>query len=72
MAQNKMLVLTIHPDVRSYIMQGEMGEGRPIWVSKILKYDGEIRPTKIIRERALYEWIARKKVLEEENIYFNR
>jgi len=32
-----------------------MGEGRPGWVAKILKYDVEIRPTKMIRGRALYE-----------------
>jgi len=34
-------------------MQGEMGEGRPRWVSKILKYNVEIKPTKLIRWRAL-------------------
>jgi len=48
-AQSRVLVLAIHLDVRSYIMQGEIGEVRLEWVSKILKYDMEIRPTKLIR-----------------------
>jgi len=52
-AQSKILVLTIHLDVKSYIMQGDMGEGRPRWISKILKYDVEIHPTKPIRGRTL-------------------
>jgi len=42
MAQSKILILTIHPNVRSYIMQGELGEGRSKWILKILKYDVEI------------------------------
>ena len=36
-SQNKILVLTIHPDVRGYIQQGEMDSSRVIWIIKILK-----------------------------------
>lgn len=39
-------------------MQGEMGEEKPRWISKILKYDVEIWSTKLIRGRALCEQLA--------------
>lgn len=52
-AQGKVLILTIHLDVRTFFIQGEMGEGRPRWISKILKYDVEIWPTKFFKGRAL-------------------
>lgn len=38
-SQNKLLVLTTHLDVRNYILQGDMGEGRVKWIILILKYD---------------------------------
>jgi len=69
-AQNKILILTIHPDVRSYIMQGEIGEGRPSWISKILKYDVEIQPTKLIKVRALCEQLAKPTTSDEGMICF--
>lgn len=68
-AQNKVLVLTIHLNVRSYIMQGEIGEGRPGWISKIRKYDVEIRPTKLIRGKALCNQLTKEKMLDKEIIY---
>lgn len=68
--QSKILILTIHPNVKSYVMQGELGEGRPSWIAKILKYDVEIWPTKLIKGRALCEQLAKPKPSGEEIICF--
>lgn len=46
-------MLTIHLDVRSYIMQGEMDSGRDGWITKIIQYNIEIHPTKVVKGRAL-------------------
>lgn len=54
-AQKNIFILTIHSGVRNFIIKGERGEGRPKWISKILKYDVEIQPPKLIKGRALYE-----------------
>lgn len=54
-SQNKIIVLTIHPDIQSYIMQGDMDFNIFKWVTKILQYNLEIYPNKIINGRALYK-----------------
>lgn len=38
-SHNKILVYTIHPDVRNYVIQGEIGEGKVGWITKIMEYD---------------------------------
>jgi len=57
-SQNKILVYTIHPDIMNYIIQGELSEGTVGWITRIMEYDVEIKPTNIIKERALYYNIA--------------
>lgn len=51
MSHNKILVYTIHPDVRNYVIQGELGEGKVGWITKIIEYDVEIKPIRLIRGR---------------------
>lgn len=58
-SQNKIIILTIHPNVKSYILLGEMDSSRTRWITKILKYDVEIYPTKVVRERALCKQLAK-------------
>lgn len=43
----KILVYTIHPDVRSYAIQGELGEGKVGWAIRFFVFDVEIKPTKL-------------------------
>jgi len=57
-SHNRILVFTIHLDVRNYVIQGDLGEGKAGWITKIMEYDIEIKPTKLIRGRDLYENIA--------------
>jgi len=57
-SKNKILVYTIHPDVRNYVIQIELGEGKVGWITRIIEYDIEIKLTKLIRGRALYENIT--------------
>jgi len=45
--------------VRNYIIQGEFGEERAGWITRIMEYDVEIKPTTLIRGRALCENIAK-------------
>lgn len=54
-SQNKIFIYTIHLDVRNYIIQGELGEGKVGWITKIMNYDIEIKPTKLIKGQDLYE-----------------
>jgi len=58
-SHNRIFVFTIHQDVRNYVIQGDLGEGKIGWITKIMEYDIEIKPTKLIRGRALYENIAK-------------
>jgi len=58
-SQNKILIYTIHLDVRNYVIQGELGEGKAGWITRIMEYDVEIIPTKLIKGRSLYEHIAK-------------
>ena len=48
-SQNKILIYTIHPNVRNCIIQGGLGEGKAGWITKIMEYDVEIKPTKLIK-----------------------
>lgn len=43
----------IHSDVRNYILQGELGDRRIKWITKINRYDVEVRPTKVIKGKVL-------------------
>lgn len=52
-SHNKILIYTIHPNIRNYIIQGKLGEGRVGWITKIMEFDVEIKPTKLIRGWAL-------------------
>ena len=54
-SHNKILVFTIHPNVRNYVIQGDLGEGNTGWITKIMEYDIEIKLTKLIRGKALCE-----------------
>jgi len=51
-------------------MQGELGEGRPGWISKILKYDMEIQPTKLIKGKALCEQLAKQTISKKGMVCF--
>jgi len=57
-SHNRILVFTIHPDVRNYVIQEDLGEGKASWITKIMEYDIEIKLTRLIRGRDLYENIA--------------
>ena len=56
---NRILVFTIHPDVRNYVIQGDLGERKVGWISKIMEYDIEINPIKLIKGRPTCENIAK-------------
>jgi len=58
-SHNKILVYTIHLNVRNYVIQGELGEGEASWITRIMEYDVETKPTKIIKVRSLCENIAK-------------
>lgn len=58
LSQNKIFIYTIHLDVRNYIMQGELGEGKIGWITKIMEYDVEINPTNLIKGWALCQNMA--------------
>lgn len=51
--QYKILIYIIHLDVRNYIMQVELGEGKAGWIIKIMEYDVEIKPIKLTKGWAL-------------------
>jgi len=48
-SHNRILVFTIHLDVRNYVIQRDLGEGKTSWITKIIEYDIEIKPTKMIK-----------------------
>ena len=62
-------MLTIHPDVISYILQGEMDSCRVEWITKILKYDVEIHSTKVVKGRALCKQLVKDKSFEHIMIF---
>ena len=43
----------VHPNVRTFILQGDIGDKQAMWITKIQEYDVEIHPTKLVRGRAL-------------------
>ena len=57
-SHNRILVFTIHLDVRNYVIQRDLGEGKAGWITKIMECDIEIKPTKLIKDRALCENIV--------------
>lgn len=57
-ARNKTTMYVAHPVVREYIMEGDITKKRAIWITKILEYDIDLRPTKIISGKGLCEYIA--------------
>lgn len=72
-SHNKILVYTIPLYVRNYVIQGELGEGKAGWITTIMEYDREIKPTKLIRGRSLCENIAEARhiiaiIEDEENL----
>ena len=38
-SHNKTLVYTIHINVRNYVIQGELDEGKASWITRIMKYN---------------------------------
>lgn len=57
-SHNKILIYTIHLDVRNYIIQKELGKGKVGWITKIMEYDVEITTTKLIKGWTLYKNMA--------------
>lgn len=55
-ACNKTMVYVAHPTIREYIMEDDITEKRANWITKILEYDVDIRPTKLVRGRGLCEY----------------
>jgi len=53
-SQNTILIYTIHLDVRNYIIQGELGEEKASWITKIMECNVEIKPTKLVRGKYIY------------------
>ena len=70
-SHNRILVFTIHLDVRNYVIQRDLGEGKTSWITKIIEYDIEIKPTKMIKGQDLCENIANAShmiaIIENEN-----
>jgi len=52
-SQNTIIVVTIHLDIQSYIMQGDMDSSIARWITKILQYNVEIHPKKVVKGRTL-------------------
>lgn len=59
-ACNKTTACVAHHVIREYIMEGNITEKRTKWITKILEYDIDIRPTKIIHGKGLCEYIAQE------------
>lgn len=59
-AYNKTTVYVAHPSVREYIMEGNITEKRANWITKIMEYDINARPTKVIHDKGLCEYIAQE------------
>lgn len=59
-ACNKTTMSITHPSVTKYIMEGDIAEKRADWITKILEYDIDVRPTKIICGKGLCEYIAQE------------
>lgn len=57
-AYNKTTAYVAHPTVREYIMEGDITEKRANWITKILEYDVDIKPTKLVHRRGLCEYIV--------------
>lgn len=57
---NNTTVYVAHPSVREYIMEGDITEKRENWITNILEYDIDVRPTKIICSKGLYKYIAQE------------
>lgn len=55
---NKTMVYVTHPSVREYIMEGDIIEKRVNWITKILEYDVDVEPTKMVRNKGLCEYLA--------------
>lgn len=52
-----MIVYVTHSIMYEYIMEGEITEKRANWITKILKYDIEVKPTKTVQGRGLCEYL---------------
>jgi len=63
--RNKILILVAHPSVREYIMEGEITEKRANWITKILEYDVEVRPTKLVRGSELPIYYSRYRKVDD-------
>lgn len=55
---NKTVVYVAHSVVCEYIMEGEIIEKRANWITKILEYDIDVKPTKVIYGKGLCEYMA--------------
>ncbi|XP_059075179.1 uncharacterized protein LOC131875162 [Cryptomeria japonica] len=64
-AYNKTTMYVTHPSVGEYIMEGDIIEKRENWITKILEYDIDVRPTKVIHGKGLCEYIAQESDLRE-------
>lgn len=59
-AYNKTAMYLAHPAVQEYIMEGDITKRRANWITKILDYDVDIRPTKIICGQGLCKYIVQE------------
>jgi len=57
-AGGKVMIYVTQSSVQEYIMEGEITNKRANWTTKILECDIEVRPTKMIKGKWLYEYLA--------------
>lgn len=58
MSANKITILVAHSTVKEYTTEGKITEKIAKWTTKILEYDVDIQPTKLVRGRGFCEYIA--------------
>lgn len=63
-SQNKIILLTIHLVVKSYIMQGELDFDKVRWITKVLQYNTKIHLTKVNKGIPLYKQLVEDQISE--------
>ena len=51
--KNRTKVIVLYPDVRSLLVQKELGERRGNWVTSLQEYDLEFKPASIVKGQGL-------------------
>jgi len=48
----------VHPSVPEYILEGEITDKRAGWITKILEYDVDVKPTNMVKGRVACQHIT--------------